>query len=96
MTLEKLLSHLTGRRFHYQVEVTYYPHPGNMDVYAVRRITVWGDDRSGMFAGRTIRKVIGDSFVKTLPRTILQNGQLNITNISYLGWFKPPNPNRTY
>ena len=96
MTFEKLLSRLTGRQFHYRVEVAYYPYPGNMHVYAVRRAIVWGDDRSEMFAGRTIRKAIGDAFVKNLPRTMLQNGQLNITNISYLGWFKPSNPNDTY
>jgi len=83
----KLLSLITGRRYHYLVRFRYRPNRGSDSQYADQVMTIWIDDQRLINDQRTIKQTCWS--IKELPLWMRKNGTLQIEQINYLGWFRP-------
>jgi hypothetical protein len=71
------------------VVLAYRPEKGK-DSPCVRNMTnIWMEDRSLIADDRRIKKAIGESFLRTIPRHLKRNGTLELSEVYYLGWFRP-------
>lgn len=86
-TIEKLLNKLTGRTFNYLVTLKYTPTNNNgNNTYTTRTVEVNIKWRYANIL-REIRKTLGPSMINSLPPYMLDNGNLSITAIDYIGWY---------
>ncbi|MEG0063010.1 MAG: hypothetical protein RR740_00255 [Pseudomonas sp.] len=89
LSLDKLIHWLTGRRWQYQVEFTYTLQPGVPNSGTVSRgMTFSVTDRNIIADQRKIKKILVPDFVQALPKYMRTNGDLTLSKISYIGWFR--------
>lgn len=92
---ENLRFALTGKRYQYEIELTYYWErldngQWNAEKY-VSRVIQHGtpSQRSlDLLYRHELHKSFAELFMKDIPRNLLKNGMLKITRIDYLGYFK--------
>jgi hypothetical protein len=90
--LDKLWFGITGKRYRYEIEITYYYEQfdngqWNGEKY-VSRVIQHGtaSQKSLDFDYRhLLHKQAGELLMKEMPRDLLKNGILKITRIDYLG-----------
>jgi hypothetical protein len=83
----KLLSLITGRRYHYLVRFRYRPNRGSDSHYADQVMTICIDDQRLIIDQRTLKQTFCS--IGKLPLWMGKNGTLQIEQINYLGWFRP-------
>lgn len=84
-----LLSKISGRQHHFKVVLTYRPEKGKDSPYVRKMTNIWMEDRSLIADDRRIKKAIAESFLRAIPRYLKRNGTLELSEVYYLGWFKP-------
>lgn len=87
MNIETLLHKITGRQHQYRVTLAYIPkNPKGASITKTYYFGVTGRDSRSL--DRDIRAAIGPKFLEVIPKRFLNNGRLEVRNLSYLGWFK--------
>lgn len=84
-----LLSKLTGRHHHFKILLTYRPEKGQERPFVSRRVTIWLQDRSAIADDRQVKKAVAENMISQIPRHLKRNGTLEVSEVYYLGWFKP-------
>lgn len=84
-----LLSKITGRQHHFKIVLTYRPDKGQAFPYIQRRLNVWMPDRSAIGNDRQVKKAICQPMIDSIPRHMKRNGSLEVSEVYYLGWFRP-------
>ena len=84
-----LLSKITGRQHHFKVVLKYFPDQTMAHTFVERRLNVWVADRRNIANDRMIRKEIGPEMVSQVPKHLKRNGKLEVSEVYYLGWFRP-------
>lgn len=84
-----ILSKLTGRQHHFKILLTYRPDRGQERPFIERRMNVWMPDRSAIANDRNVKKAVCQHMIDSIPRHMRRNGTLELTEVYYLGWFKP-------
>ncbi len=92
--LEKILHKLTGRQHHYKILLRYTPDPRNGQTNVTSLRTLWIDDQRLIADERRIKKAMVGNMITSIPKQLRRNGNLEIAEVYYLGWFKP-NPTRS-
>lgn len=87
--IDKLLSKLTGRQHHFKLVIRYTPDRFVAEHYSERVMTVWVRERRDVADERYIRKAVGAGLVESVPRHRRNNGNVQIRETYYLGWFRP-------
>jgi len=89
--LSCLLSRITGRQHHFKIVLKFYPDRRQAAYHVFRMQTVWMRNRRNILDERMLRKIIGPSMVRSVPRHRLKNGGIDIAEVYYLGWLRPRN-----
>lgn len=84
-----LLSKLTRRRHHFKILLTYRPEKGQERPFVSQLETVWMQDRSAIADDRQVKKAVSGNLFSQIPRHLKRNGTLEVSEVYYLGWFKP-------
>lgn len=89
MNIGKILSLITGNRYHFKVKVKYTPDTSNSDVNATQVSTINMADRSCINDDRLIKQLLAPGMMAKVPRNLLTSGVIEVSEVYYLGWFKP-------
>lgn len=86
----RLMTSLTGRQFQYQVTIR-YNYEQDRDgfwpdsKYVSRTINVGLTDPRVLHFNHHLNKELSPMFIKQIPRHLLRNGLVQITNVNFLG-----------
>lgn len=89
MSLRKLISNITGCRYHYRVELKYRDRLRRVIASCTMTINLTHPRFIEDF--RQIKKVIASDLLREIPKRALCNGELIVEPICYMGYFKPQN-----
>ncbi|MCK2149465.1 hypothetical protein MYE70_10345 [Marinobacter alexandrii] len=84
-----ILSRITGRQHHFKILLTYRPIANKERPFVTTRLNVWLQDRSLIADDRKVKKAVAETMLKDIPKQLKRNGTLEVSEVYYLGWFKP-------
>lgn len=84
-----ILGRITGRQHHFKILLTYRPEKDQERPFVQRRLNVWMQDRSLIADDREVKKSVAENMFKAIPRHLKRNGTLEVSEVYYLGWFRP-------
>lgn len=90
LSLDRLISKLTGRNWNYFITFAYYMNPDKPNGgSATKSMTFSVKDRNVLGNHRLLKKELLPRFVIDLPKQYRLNGDMEVQSITYVGWFKP-------
>ena len=87
--LDTFIHLLTGRVWHYQCVFRYTPDSANGSMNITRLVDFHVLNRNVLADKRVLKKELAPDFVRKLEKRFLKNGQLEATQLSSIGWFRP-------
>lgn len=87
INLDKLACKITGRRFRFHATLKYTPDSDNGNTNVTKVVEFSCDTRNPKTMSREVKKLYGGDMISKLPKYLLKNGHLEISQISYLGFY---------